>query len=294
MWRASFPIRTRPRDDGSYADSYADSDVTIVNSPQVRPRYISSHAPPSVSYRRYPAYRGPREWEEWDDEYDAPVMIRRAAPRRTSRSSGNGDEVQGRRLQEVESKAGFQKSCETLKKLLNKAIDNFETLTRGFEEDVKLIKSYAGKPIIEQLWRRKIGVPQDADDIDELDDVDPGKQSYYTNSYDLERKVVICLHRVVEASITGKRDDIKRQADSGLQTKIEASMVCIREIWPKVQQSKEHCERLLIELSQLKVILRGDNPNETNATVQPQQNYSNFGNQDLAYQQDQEGWAQGS
>lgn len=248
-----------------------DSDITIVQQP--RPRYANYRTPPVNSYPRYSVHRDIRDWDEWDDDYEVPVAL---TPRNVDRTHHDhlrhsrpvppteerGGRSSRRSSRDGRDKVDFEKACTKLKKLLHTAIKQFRKLEQEFQEETKLIENYASKRILDDLWKRKIGVDQELEENDDLDDIDQEMQTHSSRSYFLERKVILCLSRIVDASVDGRKDDIERQSDMLLRTKIEASMQCITEIWPKINSSRKQCTRLLTELTQLYEVLKAAYPQD--------------------------------
>ena len=279
LWRA-FPIRPRPRDPGRIDNT----NIAIV--PERPRRYPGYRLPPVNSYQRYPTQRDIREWEDYDDEYEAPTArnvdrdnnVRQLRHMRAQTTDDRDERSLGRSSRDSRDKVDFAKACTKLKKLLNTAVKQFKKLEQEFQEETKLIEKYASKRILDDLWRRKIGADQETEENDDLDDIDQEMQTHASKSYFLERKVIVCLTRIVEASVDGGKDDIERQSDMLLQTKIEAAMQCIRGIWPKINSSRKQCSRLLTELTQLYEVLKAAYPESSQDTRESALDESN--NQD--------------
>ena len=269
----------------------ADSHITILpDPPHNYPRYRMP-PPPMSSYPRYNIYRDVREYEEDEDVHEPPAVLpMRRQDREHVRSSRHvpvpappppsRDDRDGRSSRRIsrDSRDGdvnFKKACKKLKKLLQQAINLFGKLEKEFQEETKLIEKYASKRILDDLWRRKIGVDQDLEDNDDLDDLDADAQTHASRAYTLERRVVGCLSRIVEASVDGRKNDIERQLDILLQTKIEVAMQCIAEIWPKIDSSRKQCRRLLTELGQLFEVLRAAYPEGGEELKDQNEGYNN-------------------
>lgn len=230
--------------------------------------------PPLDSFTGYPVQRDIREWEEYDDDYGAqrPIRIRRErvrdsedvpvpAPAPLPTRDDRDGRSSGRSSRETrDNEVDFEKACTKLKMLLNAAIKQFRGVEKEFQDETKLIEKYASKRILDDLWRRKTGVDQDLEDNDDIDDIDQDAQTHASKAYFLERKVLACLTRIVDANVDGRKDDIERQSDVLLQTKIGAAMQCIMGIWPKISSSRKQCSRLLTELNQLFEVLKAAYP----------------------------------
>lgn len=278
MWRAplpKFPFATRRRDRGSVAEP----DITIVPSPPTpRYRHYPDYPPTPVSsrYPRYPMHRDMREWDEWEEDYDAqyevptpprnverrehPVM-RRAAPPSLPLEADEHDARSSRRSSSHGSdKVDFEKACTKLKKLLQTAIKQFQKLNKEFMNETKGIEKYASKRILDDLWKRKIGASQDVEDEEDLGDIDQEMQTHANRAMFLERKVGLCLQRLIDAGIDDRKDDTERESDIVVQSKIQTAGRCIQSIWPKINSSRRQCERLLTELTQVYEVLRAAYP----------------------------------
>lgn len=217
-----------------------------------------------------------REWDEWEEDHDAryevpipprnvecrehPVM-RRAAPPSPPLERDERDNRSSRRSSSRGSdKVDFEKACTKLKKLLKTAIKQFQKLDKEFVDETKAIEKYASKRILDDLWKRKIGASQEVEDEEDLDDIDQEMQTYASRAMFLERKVGLCLQRIIEGGIDERNDDTERESDIVVHSKIQTAERCIRSIWPKINWSRKQCERLLTELTQLYEVLRAAYP----------------------------------
>lgn len=222
-----------------------------------------------------------REWDEWEEDYDAryevstpprnverrehPVM-RRAAPSSPPLEQDERDARSPRRSSSrVSDKIDFEKACTKLKKLLKTAIKQFQKLNKEFVDETKAIEKYASKRILDDLWKRKVGASQEVDDEEDLDDIDQEMQTHASRAMFLERKVGLCLQRIMEAAIDERKDDTERESDIVVQSKIKIAGRCIQSIWPNVNSSRKQCERLLTELTQLYEVVRAAYPEGENA-----------------------------
>ena len=117
--------------------------------------------------------------------------------------------------------------------------------------ETKAVEKYANKRILDDLWKRKIGASQEAEDEGDLDDIDQEMQTHASRAMFLERKFGLYLQKIIEAGIDDRKDDTERESDIVVQSKIQTAGRCIQSIWPKINSSRKQCERLLTELTQI-------------------------------------------
>lgn len=238
-----------------------------------RHEYHSRYTTAAPRYFDYVPERGSRafyEEEGYDDEYETAVSPPRFDRFKRHPVRDSRDSLSVERRSSAAGHAEYDKARHNLYCNLKATTEAIQEIIKGFENDTEQVRKYAGKRVLSELWKMKIGFSDDSDSIDDMGDIKQVLLCDYGQMNTMGTKLRSIMARVIQARIE-VADEEKAQAASLQQKKIRTATVCIDGIWNEIQDSHKRCQDLVRELESLQKIVEpeesesGSNFHESNS-----------------------------
>lgn len=181
---------------------------------------------------------------------------------------------------------GFSEACVELLEQISDAEKFYRQFLDQYDNDVESIKHYVDEETLRRIWRCRIGVPPHRNSVNsDVSTLEWKRQLRLDKFQRMEQRLESFLEKVVEARIIPSKNEIKVQSAELLREKIGTVAEGIGRMLEGIYQSKESCDQLLIELDELKRLLKprkhsdkhNGNGYESNGVYEEQEDENNDG-----------------